>query len=148
MIKQQILQNFIIHKMKILFDKNLQQEKYHSQHQIMRMKYRQCCKTSKTIQFCEFTIKHTTTTYFLRHPSMGMPILKRRYLYLQIESLFISSFQYFYNTKTSNRNSHQSSEECTSCLYTSFYSLILFRILFRSRIFLSLCYRCSCSCTC
>lgn len=40
MIKQQILQNFIIHKMKILFDKNLQQEKHHSQHQIMRMNNR------------------------------------------------------------------------------------------------------------
>lgn len=29
------------------------------------MNNRQCCKISKTIQFCEFTIKHTTTTYYV-----------------------------------------------------------------------------------
>lgn len=64
------------------------------------MNYRKCCKTSKTIQFCEFTIKHTTTTYFLRHPSMDMHQKKKSSTLLQNQSYHLKHKDY--NQKNTN----------------------------------------------
>ena len=51
MIKQKIFTYFSSYKMKILFDKNQQQEKHHSQHQIMCMNSRQSVKSVKLFNF-------------------------------------------------------------------------------------------------